>query len=776
MNNDIAIAAGDDVRTTDLSGIQQKAVKTCYDWYDVDEIAKRFYVDETKEMYKLYKGDHWDLLGPDGRALRTPSQQENRPNSVENITFSLVEGVASEFAQDVELIDYPVEAGDEESANKMTELKKFIFYKNKHATERIKFLRWFFLYGTGIWHVYWDPDWKGGKGPNRWTGDVRWDAMHPMALIPDARCKEDINEGNRCHKKTWHTIESVKERYPDAAGRLQEQSIDEDDVLDYSAMDDDGFTDGGSRQDQIPVIETWYVGEPMIPDVDEETGEELPSQGTGLHVIWWAGESQQVYLKHVNYIYFEPGETPSFPFIVKQCYQRENSIWGFGEAYFLKNPQIVRNKTAEIIMEGHLHHALGQTWYMDSALTPKQQKIVQEKGTLPGMWFSVKDVNGIKREYGRGVPASLQGEMTRNQSVMETIIGRFDISQGRTPGNVTAFKAIAELSARAQVRLRSKEMTITSGYEEASQYVNRLIAENYTERRQYRIMGKVTNDEGKESAGYSYGTYRQEDMLKVYDQESGTVTPYNQIPDPEAINPETQEVYFPDFDTFCKTSSVQPSDRFYNIEIAKELLGMGVIDVAIFLTVMETGKFPPMEEIQKLNEQKAQQLVQQQQQQLNNPGGESQQQTQKTQQPQVAQDGQSDMSPQQQQMLAFVQYLEQNRPDLLQAIKQLPENEREAALMQLMQKAEQEMQGQQQGPQPQIQPRAQPLQPSRQEQIPSEVEMLEEAVINLLPQDMQAYLASLPHEQRYEEIQSVLQTLAERGELQEFLGSIEDFQ
>ncbi|HOO11534.1 MAG TPA: hypothetical protein PK684_01105 [Bacillota bacterium] len=730
--------------TVDFTSMERKAVEQCYAWYEPDKNAKHFYIEEMKEMYKLYIGEHWDLIGPGGRVLRTPQQQQNRPNSVENVTFSLVEGTASEFAQDTELLDYPVEPGDEEAANVMTNLKKFIFYKNRHPKERIKFLRYFFLYGTGIWHTYWDPDWKGGKGPNRWIGDIRWRALHPMALVPDARCKEDINEGNRCHKVTWHTIESVKERYPDKAGILQDQTMEEDDVLGVDVFDDEGFTDSEYRQNQIPVIETWYIGKPLIPEEgEEETGE------IGLHVIWWAGESQRIYLKHVNYIYFEPGETPAFPFIVAQCYPRENSIWGFGEAYFLKNPQIVRNKTAEIIMEGHLHHALGQTWYEDNALTPKQQKTVQEKGTLPGMWFGVKSIAGIKREYGQGVPASLQSEMNRIQSVMESIIGRFDISQGRTPGSVTAFKAIAELSARAQVRLRIKEMAITDSYEKAGTYTNRLIAENYTEQRKFRIMG---------DDGHTYGTYRQEDMLKVYDQGTGEVMPFNQV-NPETLNPETHEVYFPDFDSYCRTSSVQPADRFYNIEIAKELLQMGIIDVITFFKVMDTGKFPPIEEMQQqIEQQQAQQQQQMLAQQAMRQGSGRAMQPQE-QPPMPEQEAQS------RQLLEFAQYLEQNRPDLMEAIRQLPEGQREMALMELMQQLTQEAQGGQQ--------QAAPLPQQPERDIESEAEILADTIINLLPQEVQAYLASLPPEQRYAEIQSILQMLAERGILQEAMGGVQ---
>ena len=60
-------------------------------------------------------------------------------------------------------------------------------------------------------------------------------------------------------------------------------------------------------------------------------------------------------------------------------------IWR--EAHCPKSPQIIRNKTGEIIIESHMHHAMGQTLYQEQALSPKQQKMIMELGTLPGMWF-----------------------------------------------------------------------------------------------------------------------------------------------------------------------------------------------------------------------------------------------------------------------------------------------------------------------------------------------------------------------------------------------------
>ena len=88
-------------------------------------------------MYKLFKSDHWKLLDHSGAELRTDSQMNNHPNAVENVTFALIEGLIAEFSEPKEMIDYPVEEGDDELALVMTDLKEFIAYKNRHDFELV---------------------------------------------------------------------------------------------------------------------------------------------------------------------------------------------------------------------------------------------------------------------------------------------------------------------------------------------------------------------------------------------------------------------------------------------------------------------------------------------------------------------------------------------------------------------------------------------------------------------------------------------------------------
>lgn len=561
----------------------EEAVARCAEWFERDRNAKEPIIQEWEEMDKLYRGDHWDLLGPEGRPLRTDEQKANHPHAVENIGFALVEGLVAEFSQDVDIVDFPVEEGDDDTAALLTDLKRYLSYKNRIAVERQKFNRNLFKYGTGIWHVYWDPYWRGGRGRNRWLGEIRWRSLHPQAFFPDARCRENIEEAQRVHKAVYLPIEEVRRRYPQRGHLVQAEPVD-DRVLLASENEflQDAFTD-----EQVLLVETWYKGRPLVLRPGED------DRGDGLHVIWWANTAQRVYLHHANYVYFEPGEDARYPYIVRQCYPRENSIWGYGELHVLKWPQIILNRTVEMILEAHGHNALGQTLYEPDAVTPSQKAEIMRRGTIPGIWLEVQRINGIEKLPGQNAPSSLITEVQRLQRVMETLIGRFDISQGRTPGSVTAFRALDLLAQRAQVRLRSKDLAITTAYEEVGSYINHLITRHYTEERAFRIIGP----DGKQ---VRRGVFRMEDVLKVYVPSTGDVYRFKEFePTPGWVEGVDYEVYSPEFDTICRVSTAMPSDRLFYMEMAKELFLAKLIDADTFWYVLDNGRFPPWEYLQQ---------------------------------------------------------------------------------------------------------------------------------------------------------------------------------
>src|SRR5690606_25165992 len=145
----------------------------CADWFLIDRNAKARVVADWEEYLKLWRGDHWELLGPDGHPYRYDYEKVQHPSPVENYAFALVDGLIAEFASDVELIDYPAEKNDHLAAQMLTGIKRYLLAENGIDKEHRRFLKHLFVLGTGILHCYWDPYWRGGRGPNRWRGNVR---------------------------------------------------------------------------------------------------------------------------------------------------------------------------------------------------------------------------------------------------------------------------------------------------------------------------------------------------------------------------------------------------------------------------------------------------------------------------------------------------------------------------------------------------------------------------------------------------------------------------
>jgi hypothetical protein len=545
---------------------EQSALNLAKQWLEDDKAAKQDFNAEMKEMHKAYMGDHWSLKGPNGKELRKPETMAMKPNSVDNIVFSIIEGFVSEFSNVPELISRETEPNDELNAKALTELDNFVMTKNKFIDEQQKLLRYFFKYGIICAQDFWDQTWEGGRGPNRWIGDIRIKALHPDVLYIDARCKSDINTARRVHKVIRYPLEHFIETFP-GKGELVEE-----DTSSYFPTTGDGDENSKARNKTAWQIETWYVGKPLVPDPEGKTD-------FGLHVLTWAGD---VVLKHQSYIYPEP----KYPFIFRSLYDREGTIWGFGEIKQIVSPQIIMNKEDELILESNLHQSFGQTFFTKAAIDQKQKNHIMKNGSLPNTWFEVNQVDGIKRLFGQGAASSLFTHREAKQHAMEAITGRFDVTQGKVPSGITAASAIIELNARASNRMKSKEQILRSFYQEVGERTNNYISWYYDEKRGYRILGPDNKPQFKD--------FSNQQIKKVYIFSDSKVVPFNQFqPQEGMVEGEHYEVYSPEFDVEVKADVELPSGRAYFIELAKELYKDGVIDKEGVLYAIENGKLEP---------------------------------------------------------------------------------------------------------------------------------------------------------------------------------------
>ncbi len=605
---------------TENTETEETALERVREWFELDYDAKQPIADEFEQIELLRNDRHWEMTDSLGTPLRTASQMEGYPNVVENVAFPLIEGLKSEFAQEIELVDYPQESTDDQAAKTMTAVKKHILDKNIFPIEHAKFVDNFAWKGTGIYGVSWDPEWRGGRGPNQWIGEVRIESIDPELLYPDHRCGSDIQDGYRIHKAVWKPLEYIRQYYPER-GHL---------VLDQDKADEQSQTSTNWELDLVEnetdqpggmarLVETWYIGKPLFPSKDSrvdtateaqdvageptaatldsgiaatgETNPETPSDDeTGLHVVWWIAD-QNIYLAHRNFIYFNPDEWPEFPFIFANDYPRQNSPWGFGEGHKLIPPQQALNKLSEVALMGAALQALGFTLATDEAVSEDQQRDVQMYGNIPGMWFFINDPQNVQHIRGQGVPASVLNDILRRKQHMEAVIGRYDITQGKTPSNVTAFRALALLAERGQVRLRPKESTIQSALVRVSQWISRLVCLYWTEPRAYRIIGKDESD-------IAQGKFSPSHIWKVWDRRTGNTFEKDRFtPQEGMLEGEDYEYFWPELDTRCTVTRAQSTDRYFHLELARDLLGAKLILPKHLWATLKEGRLPPWETI-----------------------------------------------------------------------------------------------------------------------------------------------------------------------------------
>lgn len=280
---------------------EQKLVDLIERDYERAKTGRQQYIDEMVELNRFYMGDHW-------RNLRSQKARQVRPNSVDNFVFSIIEGMVSDFSNEPDILCRPTEPGDEDNAKAMTELCRFILNKNKFKDEQAKALRNFFKYGIFCLQVYWDHFWQGGRGGNRWVGDIRIISRHPGEMFPDPRCRDHIQNAEYVIVAVPRTIEYVRRHYPDRGIYV----ADDIEFQDVEFFDDNQLgIDLSARR--VLVKEYWYKGKPKyLEDGAEENG-------YGVHVATVAGG---VLLRHKSYVY----DHGKYPFVWRVCYPMLLSI------------------------------------------------------------------------------------------------------------------------------------------------------------------------------------------------------------------------------------------------------------------------------------------------------------------------------------------------------------------------------------------------------------------------------------------------------------------
>jgi hypothetical protein len=559
----------------------QKALNRL-DWCKNSTDRKRA-EDRWTDAQNFWLGKQWDGVKSFGIPARSAESKKMHPNPVDNYFKAHIEGLVGDVTdRPVDIQIRPREEGDDDIARQMDEIAKYLWYVNK-GDRKLEFaVRRGLLYGPLIAKVHWDNT-VAGSPSNPFIGDVRFFIVPPTNLFIDPRIRaiEDsvLQKAEFVIYGVRRSLAYVREQYPEKGGEVHADTYasyvttlsDDEDTVDY--IDD---TD-------VLLIEYWYKGEPMAPDFP--AGESRQPSAGWVHKAVIAGG---VLLEHRTYVY------PWFPFVMEWVYPSDESIYGYGDAYDILIPQLIINKLNEISVEGASLLSQGNWVTEEGNIRNKAQ--FQKYAGMGGSVLPVVDVGRTTRVPGGNVPSSLFAHYRQELQAMETVCGRYDVSQGRTPRNVQAASAIALLLQQAGGRVRQRARAVSSFVEQIVKMMLDLVGEHYTQERVIR----VTGPEGQVS--WRPVSNRGLFKTKVW------------------VDPMTgqqfAEEYVPEMDVIVTAGTDTPTSRAYYSELAMQLFQSGVIDD---IALLDTLQFPRWREILARRKQSA---MQQQMQQAGMPPGD----------------------------------------------------------------------------------------------------------------------------------------------------------
>lgn len=533
-----------------MSEEERKFVAACIRAKDRARYSRRNKEEEWKEDYNFYMGDQWSGAPSVGIPARKPEIRRIRPSPVDNFIFSQIEGIKADLTD--KPIDFqikPTELGDERNAKVLQDLCRHIFYLNKAGKQIKKAARKMLKYGPVCAKVYWDSEWKSGYGKRRWVGNVRFFVFGAEHLLIDPKITEPdrFQEAEYIIYMTPRSLEYVRQRYPERGMYVKPDPT----MIDVEIF---GETDIDPQEQRVMVYEFWYKGKPLIKDFPESEEKEKEFEDEeGIHC---AVIADQILLRHESYVY----KHGMYPFAFVTLYEDERSIYGFGEIHNLKNPQVVMNKVNEIALDNE--DIMGRGHWLTSENNIRDKKRFALYASMAGAVLPVVDVTKTIKVPGQNAPASVFTHYRQQQAAMETISGRFDITQGRAPRGVRAGYAIALLQQAAGGRTKDKADVLNDFIAQILRLTIEYIKEFYTEARVYRILGR--NNEIIEE-----GVFRNTQLLKI-DETTG-------------------EEYIPDFDVEVSVGINTPISKAYIADLAVQLYNMQVIDRQ---AVLEAVDFP----------------------------------------------------------------------------------------------------------------------------------------------------------------------------------------
>ena len=359
----------------------------------------------------------------------------------------------------------PKRKDDKSEAEKLTSIIPVIFDENNYHDTYSNICNYILKQGTACVGVFWDGNKHDGKG------DVSIRKIDLLELFWEAGV-EDIQDSKEVFLTKYEDKEKLKKTYPDLANKLTGKDIT---VSEYK------YDDNIDTSNKALVVDWYYK-------LTDDNGNQV------LH-----------YCKFCNgYVLFstenEPQKYPNgwydhgkYPFIIKPLFPVEGTITGYGYQDIGRGDQNAIDVLTSAILTNavvsskpryfsRMNGGINEAEFADLS-----KDFVHVQGNIDDL--------AIREISHNSLPNYIINMRDRFIDEMKESLGNRDVSNGGTTSGITAASAIAAMQEQGGKMSRDHNRTMYQMHKEITEMVIELIRQFYTIPREYRITGKMGEDE-----------------------------------------------------------------------------------------------------------------------------------------------------------------------------------------------------------------------------------------------------------------------------------------
>ena len=223
---------------------EQELLETIYDRLDIFEQANRPWHDNARVMRQIVHMD--DPEQDDPRAVKETGK---RTLQLQTLKSTINNVVADQMLSMPEAKLMPETRDMQEQSDDLQDMLHYVFYcANDYEQLHYKRCEDFYVVGTAITQIAWDPDAAYGKGE---VALIRW----PLEAFLWDPMAEDVQDCRAVMKVGWHPLSWYREHYPDEGKFVGSERGEHHNV---GMTEGQEYSETGGDEDRALMIEYWW--------------------------------------------------------------------------------------------------------------------------------------------------------------------------------------------------------------------------------------------------------------------------------------------------------------------------------------------------------------------------------------------------------------------------------------------------------------------------------------------------------------------------------------